>query len=597
MRILVDNAHNFLHQLPDYPGVYRFYAADDQLLYVGKANNLLKRVKSYFQKLTELSPRIQLMVKKISEIEVTVTSNETSALLLETNLIKALKPKYNIIFRDDKTYPLVRITQHQFPLIEYFRGKPGPRELVFGPYPNSTAVKETLNLLQRLFKLRTCSDNVFANRTRPCMLYQVHLCSAPCVGKINQVEYSSLVRYALKLLRGKYTDLLRQLSLDMYCFAENHDFEQAAVLRDQISLLKELQAKQIISDSQKPINADIVVYRRVAGLIYIYLIVVRNGLYVGDKQFSLPVATTVTEVVEGFIEEYYNRAQGAAYIYLRHNLSPTFLNYFGSHCHSKIVTHNFPERVAELMTMAEVNLGKIIENVRVVNIYQEAVSQLGAYLKIESIQRIECYDTSHNHGSSAVAAMVAYANGKIDPALYRKYNLSESVNGDDLRALSLVLKRRLANHELEYPQVILVDGGENQLLTAKNLLNELGICDKIKVIAIFKGLDRKPELDKIIINQVTHLSFNEQPQLFKLVQALRDEAHRFAIAGHRKKQAGRMKLSKLEDIPGIGVAKRKALIIFFGSAQNVAAATVVQLQQVNGIGIELAQAIYDYFHV
>ena len=595
MRILVSLDNLFLQQIPHSPGVYRYYSADELLLYVGKALDLHKRVKSYFQKKIDLSPRIGLMVSKIHSIELTVTENETSALLLESNLIKSLKPKYNIIFRDDKSYPYIKISTHQYPLIEYFRGKPQARDTLFGPYPNPYVVRENLDLLQRLFKLRTCTDGSFANRSRPCMLYQVNLCCAPCVEKVSPVEYAEYVKYAKDFLRGSFNELVTKLSQQMYQFAEQLEFEQASSLRDKIGLIRELQHKQIVSDSNLPINADILLTREYNQQLFIYLIIIRNGLYVGDKHFAQRLVDSKELILEAFLESYYRNEQLTRLIYLDQALNSDFNEYFYKIYGLKLV-YGFKGRLAELALMGRKNLEKVIENSHLDNIYIDACSKLATLLKVERVNRIECYDTSHNHGSSAVAAMTVYANGKIDHSLYRKFNLNDSINGDDLLALETVLKRRLANKELPVPEVILVDGGKTQLAISKKLIDELGFCDKIKLIAIFKGEQRKAEFDKVIIDTTTELTFLDEPLLFKLLQTLRDEAHRFAITGHRKKQQQRMQTSQLEDIAGIGASKRKALIAFFGSATAVANAGIEQLQQVDGVGGELANSIYKHFH-
>ncbi len=595
MRTLVTADNLFLQDIPHSPGVYRYYALDESLLYVGKAIDLHKRVKSYFQKKLDLSPRIGLMVSKIHSIELTITENETSALLLESNLIKSLKPKYNIIFRDDKSYPYIKISQHQYPLIEYFRGKADTKDSLFGPYPNSYAVRENLDLLQRLFKLRTCTDGTFANRSRPCMLHQVNLCCAPCVGKISSVEYAKYVKYAQDFLHGDFSDLVAQLSKQMYAFAEGLEFEQASNLRDKISLIRELQNKQIVSDSDVPINADIILIREFNQQLFIYLIIIRNGLYVGDKHFSQRLVDTKELITEAFLERYYASNQLAKVVYLDQDLDLEFIKYFAQMHNLKII-RGFKGRIAELAMMGSKNLEHVIENSNLDDIYINASAKLANLLQLNQINRIECYDTSHNHGSSSVASMTVYSAGKIDHSLYRKFNLSDSVNGDDLLALETVLTRRLANKELPIPEVILVDGGKTQLAVSKKLIYDLGFYDKIKIIAIFKGEQRKAEFDKIIIDESTELSFQNEPPLFKLLQALRDEAHRFAITGHRKKQIKRMQTSKLEDILGIGASKRKALIAFFGSAAAVADANVEQLQQVEGVGSELAKSIFSYFH-
>lgn len=585
---------SFLKQLPDAPGVYRFFAIDGTLLYVGKAISLFKRVRSYFRRDSSVSPRISLMIAKIASIEITVTENEASALILENNLIKNARPKYNIVFRDDKSYPYIRVSQHQFPLIEYTRHKPDKLASYFGPYPNSSAAKETLELLQRLFKLRTCADPVFANRSRPCMLYQIERCSAPCVGKISEDEYSQLIKNAVTFLSGNYTELVNKMSSEMYLAAELLKFEEASALRDKIAAIKQVQDRQIISSSAEAVSGDLVSSVEYGGITFIYLIMLRNGIYIGDKHFEIKIVDEIN-MVEAFFEEYYALRQDTTTAYCDFSIDEKFVKFMLETKNIKIQEVKANKRMNELFKMAQVNLQIIIENYGKGNQYKKGVARLSQLLE-RDINRIECYDTSHHHGSSAVTSMVVYEDGLINNSLYRKFNLPAIINGDDLLALSTVLNRRLANKTLPTPEVILVDGGKTQLEETKNILEQLGFHDKIKAIAIYKGENRRPELDRVIINTNLELNYHDEPQLFKLLQTLRDEAHRFAITGHRKKQVNKMKHSRLEDIPGIGVQKRKALMAFFGSSQLVAAATVEDLCQVTGIGPELATQIYSYFH-
>lgn len=594
MYLTVDSDLKFLAQIPEDSGVYRYYDSENNLLYVGKAINLRKRVKSYFQRRMDLSPRISIMVSKIVALEVTITENEVSALLLESNLIKTLHPKYNIIFRDDKSYPYIRITAHDYPLVEYFRGKNSSDGTLFGPYPNSYAVKETLDLLQRLFKLRTCQDSEFANRSRPCMLHQIGRCCAPCVNKVDEQEYGSYVDYARRFLSGNYSDLITRMTETMYQYAEHCEFEQAGMLRDKIALVRELQDRQIVSDSNLPIDSDIILVEEMDSLVFIYLILIRNGLYVGDKCFDFVNYESKDSIVEAFLESYYEK-EHTHNVYLDYQLSAEFVTYAKRTLQINL-RFDFYARIAELKQMGINNLRKILENKRIDNIYLIASQNLAKLLDRPLIKRIECYDTSHNHGISAVASMVVYSHGKVDHKLYRRYNLPDSIGGDDLMALEVVLRRRFANQELELPDVILIDGGRLQLNLAKKLMDELRFHDKISVIAIYKGENRNPELDKIIVNSMLELSFRDSPPIFRLLQHLRDEAHRFAITGHRKKQVDRMGYSKLADIPGIGAKKSKALMAFFGSVQSIAVAKIDELQQVSGIGHDLAVVIHEFFN-
>jgi excinuclease ABC subunit C len=324
------------------------------------------------------------------------------------------------------------------------------------------------------------------------------------------------------------------------------------------------------------------------------VIIVRNGLYIGDKNFIQTKINSLDIIVESFLESYYTE-KPCSLIFIDYKLSQEFLLY-AKNIMKINLSSSFIGRINDLRQMGCINLQKIIENKQIDNIYIDATNKLASLLGVDLVRRIECYDTSHNHGISAVASMVVFNDGRIDHKLYRKFNLSDDINGNDLLALETVLRRRLSNTELAIPDIILVDGGQLQLRVAKNLIGELGFHDKINIIAIYKGERRTPELDKVIINSDLELSFREEPNIFRLLQVLRDEAHRFAITGHRKKQVDRMSYSRLEDIPGIGAKKRKALIAFFGSANNVALASIGDLLQVDGVGHELATSIYKFFN-
>ena len=585
------NDESFISQIPHSSGVYRFYNNEDSLLYVGKAINLSKRVSSYFRKQANLSPRISIMVAQIHHIELTLTENEVSALLLENNLIKSLKPKFNVIFRDDKTYPMVKLTQHEFPRIEYYRGKTNKDDNFFGPYPNSTALKEAMDMIQKLFKLRTCNNSFFSNRSRPCMLYQINLCSAPCVNYVTSDEYSAQVKLATDFLNGKYAAIINQLTTDMYHFADNLNFEQSANLRDKIAVLKQMKTKQIISDHNRLVNADVLAYKVDDTYLYLYLIMLRNGVYVGDNTFRIKHLDDITEALEAFLDGYYINNKGVKLVYLAYEFDDDFKQLLHNACKINII-NKIPNNLLELYQMAQFNLQHYQENSGET---VEINAELAKLFELTEVNRVECYDISHHHGDSGVAAMVVCQDGIMNHKLYRRYNLSKDINGDDILALTTILRRRLSS-SIAFPEIILLDGGRNQLNAIKKLVVELGLCGKIRLLAIFKGDGRRPELDSVIIDNDKQIMFSEYPKIFRLLQQLRDEAHRFAITGHRKKQIKLINNSELNSIPLIGAKKRQALIAYFGSVKNVAVATVEELQLVSGIGNTLALQIYDYFH-
>lgn len=585
---------NFLKLLPKSPGVYRFYDIDNNLLYVGKAINLSNRVKSYFRKQNDTSPRISLMVRKIYFIEITITENEVSALILENNLIKNLKPKYNIIFRDDKTYPLIRLSQHKFAKIDYYRGKINSAYSYFGPYPNAASVRETIDTVQKIFKLRTCTDSFFANRARPCILFQIKRCTAPCVGKVNELDYALQVSLATDYLQGNFADIVDKLTKKMYVASDSLDFELAAGFRDKIGLIREMQASQIITKHDMPLKADLLIHEVIANKLYVYIIIIRNGMYIGDTHFILDVVDdNWMHSLEVFLESYYLSGRNTESVIVEASFNKEFKTFLQKALNIKLESQ-MTGNVQKLFAMGRVNLQKIIESGS--NYLVEGASVLAQLVGISKINRIECIDVSHNHGDDAVAGVVVYENGVIDNSKYRKYNLSKEVNGNDILAMELVLKRRLSNQDLLLPDVFLVDGGRLQFEIVKNIVSEYDLCGKIKVVAIFKGEHRNPKFDRLILENGKIVSYSEEPIVFKLLQGLRDEAHRFAITGHRKKQAKKMSSSAVEDIPNVGLAKRKALIAHFGSVKNIANANVEDLQKVTGIGALLANQIYLYFH-
>lgn len=604
MEILINEDKSFLTQIPNQPGVYRFYSANnDELLYVGKAINLFKRVKSYFQKTSQVSPRISIMIAQIARIEITVTENEASALILENNLIKSLKPKYNILFRDDKSYPLIRISEHKFPRIDVYRGKTNQKvNQYYGPYPNAQALTNAINLIQKLFRIRTCTNSVFANRSRPCILYQIKLCTAPCVGYVDEKQYQLQITQATQFLQGNYTQIIADLTGQMNAKAAQMEFETAASIRDRITLINSINQNQIISNHNQPLSADVIVAKSHLGRVFIYMISLQHGIYSGDKHFIINDPDGDIQVIlEVFIQNYYLEHQYVRLIYLQINgnnntsLDDEFLHMFYSATKIKVITTN-SAMLKKIYAMALANLDKIIKSDSGHDELKTAAQKLAGLLEIESINRIECIDISHHHGTNTVASCVVYQGGKIDNSLYRRYNLPDSIGGDDLAGMRLMLERRFKALDIPVPQVILIDGGYTQYSMLKNLISTNELCGKIRAVSIFKGENRNPQYDQVIINDHLVLGYKDDPGLFKLLQSMRDEAHRFAITGHRKAQIKTMAVSKLENIPNIGAIKRRDLLVHFGGVKGVMQASVNELQQVKGIGLVLAQQIFAYFH-
>lgn len=603
MEIIADKETNFLKQIPRSPGVYRFYGKEnDELLYVGKAINLLKRVKSYFHKTLQQSPRINLMIAQIVRIEITITDNEVGALILENNLIKSLNPKYNIIFRDDKSYPLIRLSRHQFPRIDTYRGKTNESlNQYFGPYPNAQGATAAIELVQKLFKLRTCANNVFANRTRACMLYQIKRCTAPCVGSVTTAQYQTQVDLAVQFLRGNYAQLAADLDAQMHESALHMEFEAAALVRDKIALLNNIYQQQMINNHNQPLSADIVTAKSYLNRVFVYVISLINGIYSGDKHFIInDPDNNIGLVLEVFIQNYYLERQHTQRIYIQVDaknsvLDAEFLQMFHAATKIKIIQTR-SRQLRAIYKMAALNLGRIIANTSGDNELEVAAIGLAHLLELESIKRIECIDISHHQGANTVASCVVYQDGRIDKSLYRQYNLPDSVGGDDLAGMQLVLERRLKAVDTPLPQVILIDGGITQYNMLKNLIQSSAVCGKIRAVSIFKGEKRKAQYDQVIIDEHRRLGYSEAPGLFKLLQSLRDEAHRFAITRHRTAQIKTMTTSKLENIPNIGASKRRSLLTHFGSLGRVMQASIDELCQVSGIGRVLAKQIFVYLH-
>jgi len=597
VQLVRDGENNFLKQLPEQSGVYRYFDENNELLYVGKAINLKKRVSSYFKKNLSTSPRIVIMVSKIRSLELTITSNEHSALILENNLIKSLKPRYNIIFRDDKSYPFLRYSNHEYPKLIYFRGKDHLNNgKMLGPFPNSYNLKKSIEIAQKMFKLRTCSDSEFSNRSRPCMLYQINQCPAPCMGYIDKQDYKISIDLSRDFLQGKYGEVLAKMKQHMFELASQEKFESAALMRDNLRMIADLQKEQTMANLGHSLNIDVILFELNKGNVFIYLMLIRDGNYIGDKQFILKSRDSIADCVMPFLEQYYLDLERPQSIYL-HNatlISEEMLDFEQLYT-IKYISKKV-DKLEKVVEHGKVNLAQVIQKSATENVYYNAVQFLQEYYKLDKINRVECYDISHNQGSDAVGSMVVYQDGKIDNSLYRIFNIDKDIAGDDLRSLEHVLERRLANDSWVKPELIVIDGGINQYKQIKNLLSNHGYCDKIKVCSIVKGDKRSEVLDRIILDSDNIISYASHKDVFYLVQELRDEAHRFAISRHRYKQQKKMTNSVLEQIPGLGKTRIKALLSHFDSVSSIASASVEELVKVNGVGHNLAIIINQFFN-
>jgi len=591
-----------LASLPLLPGVYRYFDAQGNVLYVGKAKQLKKRVSSYFQK-TNISPRIRIMVSHIARIETTVVRSEAEALLLENNLIKSLKPRYNILFRDDKSYPYIVLTGHAFPRLTYFRGTPNKQHQYFGPYPNAQAAKESSQLLQKIFRIRTCEDSVFSNRTRPCLLHQIHRCTAPCVEFISAENYQADIRNAVLLLNGRHQDVEQKLRAAMEHAAEAQHYEQAAVLRDQLRDLHVVQQKQFVESTGSTTDADIIAVVQLDDTVCVNLAMMRGGRHLGDKSFFPEHAEemSLTEVVEAFIAQHY----------LNRSVPPVLLVNVGDT--DETLSGLLSEQAGRVVRIAQPVSGErkqwlvMAEKNATLALQQRVMQQGGQQLRLETLRelvglpdllRIECFDISHTMGEATQASCVVYENLEMRTAQYRRYNITGITPGDDYAAMRQALTRRyekLAAGVGARPDLILIDGGLGQLHIAMEVMAELGLND-LPLVGVAKGVERKVGMEQLIFPDRAAIRLSSDSPALHLIQQVRDEAHRFAITGHRAKRGKARTVSSLAEISGVGDKRRRNLLTHFGGLREIQQASVEQLCQVEGISKTLAEAIYQQLH-
>jgi excinuclease ABC subunit C len=582
------DAKRFVAGLPNLPGVYRMLGAGSEALYVGKARDLRKRVASYLQK-NAGSPRIRMMLSQLARIEVTVTRSEDEALLLENNLIKSLAPRYNIVFRDDKSYPYLMITAHRFPRLGFHRGARDARNRYFGPFPHAYAVRESIQLLQRVFRLRTCEDTVFENRSRPCLLHQIRRCTAPCTGLIGEGDYAEHVEHATLFLRGREDDVVRTLTSRMEAAAAARHYEQAAIFRDQVRALSRVQARQYV-ESNRGVDADVVACVAQGAAVCVNLAMIRSGRHVGDRSF-FPLnadAAAPAEVLQAFLEQHYVEQPKPPLVLASHAVE-----------FAAVMPTQGERRVWVEMALKNAQLA-LQQRVREKSAQQARLSALREALHLpESVQRIECFDVSHTMGEATVASCVVYDRHAMQKGEYRRFNVRDATPGDDYAAMRQVLARRYERVSAQggkVPDLVLVDGGKGQAGVARAVLAELGMND-VCVVGVAKGPERKPGLEELVIEaEGAALSLPPTHPGLHLVQQIRDEAHRFAIVGHRAQRARVRTASALTQIPGIGEQRRQRLLAHFGGLREVQAAAVDELMQVAGISRPLAERIHKALH-
>lgn len=591
--------------LPNLPGVYRMLDAAGDVLYVGKAKDLRKRVASYFQKSAGVSPRIQLMLRQVCALETTATRSEAEALLLENNLIKSLNPRYNILYRDDKSYPYLVLSGHDFPRLGFYRGALDQQNRYFGPFSSAGAVRESIHLMQKVFRLRTCEDSVFSNRSRPCLLYQIRRCSGPCVGQIDRADYEDDVRNATLFLQGRESEAVTRLEQRMTEAAARQQYELAAVLRDQIRALSKVRETQFVSSNTGVVNADVVALASASGVLCVNLVMIRGGIHRGDKSFFPQNARErdEEEALQAFLAQHYLSREVPPLVVVNRAIEPVLLEQMLSEQSGrKVQIRSNPSGEQRVWSrMAEKNAELAIAQRLNAHATQEArLSNLQALLALpETIQRIECFDISHTMGEATVASCVVYDRAAMQPGEYRRFNISGIEAGDDYAAMRQALERRyrrLVEGEGKMPDLLLIDGGKGQVSIAMQVLTELGI-DGVVAVGVAKGEERKPGLEQLVMPQrnVTVRLDSNAPGLH-LIQQVRDEAHRFAIQGHRKQRGKARTRSTLENIDGIGSKRRQRLLMRFGGLKEVASASVEELAQVDGISRDLAERIYKQLH-
>ena len=600
---------SFLKNVTSKPGVYRMLDEKEQVIYVGKAKNLKNRLNSYFRQ-TGLSPKTQVMVSKIANIDVTITHTEGEALLLESNLIKELRPRYNVLMRDDKSYPYIFISNKSaYPRIALHRGARKKKGLYLGPYPNAHAVRESINLLQKMFMIRQCEDTTFTNRSRPCLQYQIKRCTAPCVGYISEKAYEKDIDHAILFLQGKSEQIITELVKEMEVAAEKHNFEKAVVYRDQISNLRKVTEKQHISADKGDI--DVIACSTEAGQACVQVFYIRNGLNLGNRSFfpALPEELTDEQVLTAFIPQFYLKRDVPGEIIISSTLGESKLIEEVLSDQSKHKVKITSKVRGDRAKWLELALSNSVNSLKT-----RLISRSGLLDRFEALQqvmqldeipvRLECFDISHTQGEATVASCVVFTPEGAFKTDYRRYNISGITGGDDYAAMKQALERRYRpskkqqddKSKQKLPDILFIDGGKGQLKQAIDVFDKLEI-NNVLLVGVAKGEGRKAGLEKLIFSDGRpDLYLTIESAALNLILQVRDEAHRFAISGHRAQRAKKRRTSPLEGIAGLGPKRRQTLLKHFGGIQGITQAGVEDIAKIAGISKKLAQDIYDQFH-
>ncbi|MFM2483660.1 excinuclease ABC subunit UvrC [Celerinatantimonas yamalensis] len=599
------DATAFLSRTPALPGVYRMYDNQDVVIYVGKAKSLKKRLSSYFRARVDRA-KTAALVRQIVRIETTITNSETEALILEHNLIKKYRPRYNVVLRDDKSYPYIVLTHHRHPRLTLHRGRKRTQGRYFGPYPSGSAVRESLILLQKTFPIRQCRDSEYANRTRPCLQYQIGRCSGPCCDKVSDDEYQKQVGLVGLFLSGKGDEVIERLVHHMEDASHELAFEKAARYRDQIQALRRVQEQQWVSGTGAA-QTDIVGFDYRNGIAAVHLMLFRDGQLIGSRSYypKVPPDTELSEVVQSFISQYYLAEQREGQLpreiligYQQQEWLP-LQDALSERAGHQVVLHR-PSRgeKVHLLKLANDNAKNAVSSkLQEASTAATRLAALQQFLQHpEPIQRMECFDISHTQGERTVASCVVFDEKGPNKSAYRRFNIEGITGGDDYAAMSQALKRRYGKQtaEVDMPDILFIDGGKGQLNAAFNAFDAMQLTQEPLFVGVAKGVTRKPGLETLLIGrEMRALHLEKHESALHLIQYIRDESHRFAITGHRQRRDKARQHSVLEDIPGIGAKKRQALLKYMGGIQEVKRAGVEELVRVPGISRTLAQTIVD----
>lgn len=578
------------------------FDANNALLYVGKAKNLKKRLSSYFRQ-TGLPIKTETMMRKVVDIQVTVTHTENEALILESNLIKEHKPRYNILLRDSKSYPFIHIDDsHEYPRLSFYRGDRSGPGRYFGPYPGVTAIRETLSLLQKVLPVRQCDDVFFSNRTRPCLQYQIKRCSAPCVKLISKEAYAKDIELASMFLQGKDESLNKLLQKNMESASTNLKFEEAAGWRDRINALRRVQSHQSITSGHSDI--DIITVASLHGKVCVEVTFIRGGRHSGSNGHypKVPLDYTEAEILSAFISQYYHRRPAPKQIIVGVKVEDQkeLEQWLSDQSeHKVVVSNNVRGHRKDWLGMAQLNVTERLKrHLSETQSVQQRLQALSEVFQLDEIpSRIECFDISHTQGKQTVASCVVYTQAGITKSDYRRYNIKGITPGDDYAAMRQAIERRykrMLKEEGKLPDILLIDGGKGQLSSAAEIIHELQI-NNILLVGVAKGEGRKPGLETLFVEgQSVGIKLASSSAAMHLIQQIRDEAHRFAISGHRARRGKAQTQSILQEIPGIGAKRRQALLKHFGGLQGIQQAGIKDLNKVNGINDDLAEKIYHY---